>query len=91
MSGERQADPASTRDSDPGQGFVNGRFVPLREASIPLLDWGFNKSDVVYDGIPFSSGRIFRLEDHLERFDDSMRKWRLSSPYPLDTIAAISP
>jgi hypothetical protein len=36
---------------EPGIGYVNGHFVPLMEAAIPLLDWGFNKSDVVYDGI----------------------------------------
>tara|TARA_R110001599_G_scaffold347637_1_gene574110 strand:+ start:7601 stop:8545 length:945 start_codon:yes stop_codon:yes gene_type:complete len=70
---------------EPGCGYVNGKFVPLHEAAIPLLDWGFNKSDVVYDGIPFHNGLIFRLEDHLARFEDSMDKWRL--PYPCERSA----
>lgn len=72
-----------------GCGFVNGRFMPIAEASIPLLDWGFNKSDVVYDGIPFSAGRLFRLGDYLDRFADSMRKWRLEAPYSAEAIVAI--
>ena len=89
MSDARQKGQEPSGHLSSGQGFVNGRFVPLEEASIPLLDWGFNKSDVVYDGIPFAAGRIFRLGDHLERFDDSMHKWRLPRPYPLETIADI--
>lgn len=72
-----------------GCGFVHGRFVPLAEAAIPLLDWGFNKSDAVYDGIPFAAGRLFRLEDYLDRFADSMRKWRLEAPYSRDGIRNI--
>ncbi|TFG42149.1 MAG: branched-chain amino acid transferase [Chromatiales bacterium] len=72
--------PTDDSEAERGFGYVNGRFVPLHEACIPLLDWGFNKSDVVYDGIPFASGRIFRLQDHLDRFAESMRKWRLPPP-----------
>jgi len=64
----------------PGVAFVDGAFGPLDEASIPLLDWGFNKSDAVYDGIPFTSGRIFRLSEHLQRFRSSMKIWRLPEP-----------
>jgi branched-chain amino acid aminotransferase len=70
---------------EPGCGYVNGKFVPLHEAAIPLLDWGFNKSDSVYDGIPFHDGLIFRLDDHLARLEESMDKWRL--PYPCDRAA----
>ena len=56
---------------------------------MPLLDWGFNKSDAVYDGIPFAGGLIFRLRDHLERFAASMRKWRLREPLTMPAVAAI--
>lgn len=64
----------------PGIAYINERFVELADACVPILDWGFNKSDVVYDGVPFADGRIFRLDDHLQRFSDSMRKWRLPEP-----------
>ncbi len=56
---------------------------------MPLLDWGFNKSDAVYDGIPFADGLIFRLGDHLTRFAESMRKWRLTEPLSRSEIADI--
>ena len=78
-------DATKTREGDgtggaPGIAYIDNCFVGLAEACIPILDWGFNKSDVVYDGIPFAKGRIFRLEDHLQRFSESMRKWRLPAP-----------
>ena len=78
-----------TGQSDPGCAYVGGEFVALNEACIPLLDWGFNKSDVVYDGVPFADGRMFRLEDHLDRFFDSMHKWRLPAPLSRAEIADI--
>ena len=84
-----EAHAPDARRSEPGCAWVNGRFVPLEEACIPLLDWGFNKSDVVYDGIPFAAGRIFRLDDHLDRFEGSMQKWRLPSPEPRARLAEI--
>ena len=61
----------------------------LEDACIPLLDWGFNKSDVVYDGIPFAQGRIFRLNDHLDRYWASMAAWRLLPPLPRKTVREI--
>jgi len=68
---------------------MNGHFTSLDEACVPLLDWGFNKSDAVYDGIPFADGLIFRLGDHLKRFSTSMRKWRLQEPLSRSAIADI--
>lgn len=74
---------------DRGHACINGQFVSLQQACIPLLDWGFNKSDAVYDGIPFAEGRLFRLDDHLDRFFESMRKWRLPSPLSRHQISDI--
>ena len=32
-----------------GAGYVRGRFVPIAEATLPVTDWGFTRSDAVYD------------------------------------------
>ena len=77
------------RPKTPGIAYVDGNFVALENACVPLLDWGFNKSDVVYDGIPFADGRIFRLEDHLQRFAESMKKWHLPEPNLASGVADI--
>jgi branched-chain amino acid aminotransferase len=64
-----------------GAAFVEGRFVPVTEARVPILDWGFLRSDATYDVAHVWRGSFFRLEDHLDRFVRSMQHLRLSPPY----------
>ena len=61
-----------------GAGYVRGRFVPIAEATLPVTDWGFTRSDVVYDVVHVFKGGFFRLADHLE-----VMAWRpqMSSAY----------
>lgn len=75
--------------AEPGYSYISHRFVLLAKAAIPLLDWGFNKSDVVCDGIPFTVSRIFRLRDYLNRFRGNVQKLRLpevAASCPIDDI-----
>ncbi|MBA3490929.1 MAG: aminotransferase class IV [Rubrobacteraceae bacterium] len=64
-----------------GAAFVEGRFVPVAEARVPILDWGFLRSDATYDVAHVWRGSFFRLEDHLERFVRSMEQLRLNPSY----------
>src|SRR5690606_30303589 len=50
------------------------------QATVPLLDNGFLKSDLTYDVPAVWDGRYFRLEDHLDRFEAGMAKLKLTSP-----------
>jgi branched-chain amino acid aminotransferase len=61
-----------------GAAYVRGAFVPIAEASIPVTDWGFTRSDAVYDVVHVFNGGFFRLGDHLDRFERSMRARRLA-------------
>lgn len=63
-----------------GIAWIDGKFVPIEEARIPLLDQGFLHSDLTYDVPAVWDGRFFRLEDHLDRLEASCRKLRLRSP-----------
>lgn len=63
-----------------GIAYVEGRYVPLHEARVPLLDQGFLKSDLTYDVPAVWDGRFFRLDDHLDRFERSCERLRLRSP-----------
>jgi branched-chain amino acid aminotransferase len=63
-----------------GAAYVRGEFVPIAEASIPVTDWGFTRSDAVYDVVHVFHGGFFRLDDHLDRFHRSMRARRLAPP-----------
>ncbi|HEV8046062.1 MAG TPA: aminotransferase class IV [Rubrobacter sp.] len=69
-----------------GAAFVDGRFVPVAEARAPILDWGFLRSDATYDVVHVWRGSFFRLEDHLDRFEQGMAKLRMSLPYGRDDI-----
>ena len=61
--------------------FLNGEFLPLEQARIPVLDRGFLFGDGVYEVIPAYGGRLFRLEEHLERLDNSLKAIRIEPPH----------
>jgi D-alanine transaminase len=61
--------------------FLNGKFMPLEEATIPVLDRGFIFGDGVYEVIPVYSGRAFRLNEHLRRLQASLDGIRLTNPH----------
>ena len=60
-----------------GVAYMRGQYQPIAEASIPLTDWGFLRSDATYDVVTVWSGSFFRLDAHLERFMRSCARWRL--------------
>ena len=33
---------------------MNGEFIQLSEAKIPILDWGFLRSDATYDAVSYT-------------------------------------
>lgn len=73
-------EPLAGIDWSKGAAIVDGKVVPIAEAKLPLTDWGFTRSDVTYDVVHVWKGAFFRLDDHLERFQASMRGLRLSIP-----------
>jgi len=63
-----------------GSAFISGKYVSIDDASIPIGDLGFTQADATYDVVSASKGLIFRLEDHLDRFEASCAKFRLRNP-----------
>lgn len=61
--------------------YLNGQFMPIEEAKIPVLDRGFIFGDGVYELIPVYSRRPFRLGEHLRRLQASLDGIRLPNPY----------
>ncbi|MBN1332428.1 MAG: branched-chain-amino-acid transaminase [Synergistales bacterium] len=53
--------------------YVNGKFLPSEEAMISVFDHGFLYGDGVFEGIRAYSGRIFKLEEHMDRLYDSAK------------------
>lgn len=61
-----------------GCAYIHGEFVPPSEAKISVFDWGFLHSDATYDVAHVWQGKFFRLNDHLDRFFNSMNTLHLN-------------
>jgi len=71
-----------------GIAWIEGKYSPLGEARIPLLDQGFLRSDLTYDVPAVWDGRFFRLDDHLDRLEASCEKMRFRMPMDRPTVRA---
>jgi D-alanine transaminase len=63
--------------------YLNGDFMPIEEARIPVLDRGFIFGDGVYEVIPVYSRKPFRLAEHLRRLQHSLDGIRLRNPHTI--------
>jgi len=61
--------------------YLNGDFLPIEKAYIPVLDRGFIFGDGVYEVIPAYSKHPFRMAEHLRRLQHSLDKVRISNPH----------
>ncbi len=61
--------------------YLNGEYMPIGEARVPVLDRGFLLGDGVYEVIPVYGRRAFRLEQHLLRLQNSCNGIRLDNPH----------
>lgn len=60
--------------------YVNGRYMDLHEACVPVEDRGFQFGDGVYETVRIYSGRAFSLDRHLDRFEESARALEIPPP-----------
>ena len=60
-----------------GAAYIDGQFVDISEARIPILDWGFLRSDATYDVVHVWKKRFFLLDSHIDRFFSSANKLRM--------------
>ncbi len=60
--------------------FLNGEFMPLEAARVPVLDRGFIFGDGVYEMIPVYSRVPFRLPEHLSRLRASLAAVSMTDP-----------
>ena len=70
--------------SDEALLYINGAFKPLSQATISVLDQGFLLGDGVFDVVSAWKGSLFRLDDHLERLEQSLQAARLGQPHTRD-------
>jgi branched-chain amino acid aminotransferase len=65
-------------DWSAGAAYMDGQYMPLKEAKLPITEWGYRRSDVTYDVVGVYYGVFFRLDDHINRFRTSIDKLRMN-------------
>ena len=72
-----------------GYAWIDNKYVELADAKIPILDWGFLRSDATYDVVHVWKGRFFRLDKHIDRFFESTKKLRMPCQINRDELKKI--
>ena len=72
-----------------GSAWIDGKFVKLSEARIPILDWGLLRSDATYDVVHVWKGNFFQLDKHIDRFFKSTEKLRMPCKLKRDELKKI--
>ena len=69
--------------------YLEGSYVPMSEAKIPVLDHGLLYGDGIFEGIRAYEGRVFRLDDHMRRFESAARAINLDLPLSIGEITEV--
>lgn len=60
--------------------YKDGEYTSIKNASPTILDFGFIHSDATYDVMPVYNGRAFCFDRHLNRFQNSVSRYKLELP-----------
>lgn len=66
--------------------YIDGEFLPKAEAKVSVFDHGLLYGDGVFEGIRSYNGRVFKLDEHLERLYDSAKSIMLQIPISIETM-----
>ena len=67
--------------------FMNDRLVPEDEARVSVFDHGLLYGDGVFEGMRSYSGRVFRLDAHIDRLWESAQAICLKIPLTKEAVA----
>jgi D-alanine transaminase len=66
--------------------WVNGEITELAEAKVSFLDHGYFYGFGVYEAFKLYDGRIFAIEDHLDRLERSMKEIRIQPDFSREEL-----
>ena len=70
--------------------YINGEIVPESEAKVSFRDRGFTFGDAVFDVTRTFGGAIFKLNEHLDRFYNSLKYMRIDPGMTQDRMAELT-
>ena len=77
-------------DNRDGFIWLNGKFIEWRNANIHVLNHGLHYASCVFEGLRIYNGKIFKLDEHIERLFNSAKILDLDIPYDYEKIINIS-
>ena len=60
--------------------YLDGDYLPVRDARVSVLDRGFIFGDGIYEVVPVYGKRLFRFDEHIGRLGRSLAKVRIANP-----------
>ena len=69
--------------------YVNGAYMPLRSASVSIMDRGFQFADSIYEVWAIRDGRMFDAEAHMARLQRSLAELRITPPMNEASLMAV--
>ena len=70
--------------------WINGKLLHRNEAKVSVFDSVVQGGDAVWEGIRVYKGKIFKLDEHVNRLMESAHTMDFSDiPSPAEVIAAI--
>ena len=69
--------------------YVNGRYVPHREAAVHVEDRGYQFADGVYEVCEVRNGRLIDERRHMERLQRSLSELRIARPMSLPALSIV--
>jgi branched-chain amino acid aminotransferase len=69
--------------------YLDGKYLPDAEAKVSVFDHGLLYGDGIFEGIRLYAGNVFRLEEHLERFEMSAKAILLDLPHNRRELADV--
>lgn len=69
--------------------YLNGKFVALADAKVSILDRGFCYGDALFETMRVYSGKIFKLNLHLDRLERGAQSIFLNLPESRERLEAI--
>jgi D-alanine transaminase len=69
--------------------YVNGRYVPHREAAVHIEDRGYQFADGVYEVCEVRGGRLIDERRHMERLVRSLSELRIAMPMSLSALSVV--
>jgi len=69
--------------------YVNGAYLPLRSASVSIMDRGLQFADSIYEVWAIRRGRLFDVDAHMARLQRSLAELRIAPPMNEAALMAV--